>query len=76
MKPPSQATMQRLCDAFNAAHPIDSTISVWPRSRDVPPVPRVVIEPGAYILGGHTAVVQVRGGCIALSHVAAGAAQP
>lgn len=68
---PTAKQMQAACDAFNAAHPIGSTIRVFPgdvRGR----IDEVqVSDPGAHILGGHTAVVQVTGGhgCIALTHI-------
>jgi hypothetical protein len=71
-KQQSVARMQAQCDAFNAKHKVGDTIHVWPGTFIVPPVPRQITEPGAHVLSGHTAVVQVAGGrgCIALSHVA------
>ena len=60
------------CDEFNAAFPVGSEIAVWPGAvRGSLPVIVSVVEPGAYMLGGHTAVVHVSGGygCIALTHV-------
>jgi hypothetical protein len=67
----SHRKLQAACDAFNAVHPIGSTIRVFPgdirgRLDEVQ-----IIEPGAYVLSAYTAVVQVTGGhrCIALSHV-------
>lgn len=72
-QPPRQSTkaMQTACDRFNASHPIGSKISVAPGAKDGRWVTVEVARPGAYIMGGHTAVVQVTGGhgCIALGHV-------
>jgi len=68
----SQKALQRRCDAFNAVHPIGAAIRVWPGAvNEKPPVEVTIVEPGAYVMGSHTAVVQVTGGhgCIALSHV-------
>jgi len=67
-------------DAFNARHPIGTTIRVFPGDERGRLDTVQVAEPGAYILGGHSTVVQVTGGtrldgspasygCIALSHV-------
>jgi hypothetical protein len=69
-KRPTEKQMQRDCDDFNAAHAIGQTLKVWSGPREGAPVEREMSGP-AYILGGHTAVVPVRGGggCIALSHV-------
>lgn len=77
---PTAKQMQTAVDAFNAAHKVGETIRVFPgdalgRLDEVQ-----VCEPGAYVLSGHTPVVQVTGGtradgspasygCIALSHV-------
>lgn len=67
----SRRSMEQQCEAFNARHKIGDEIRVWPGARDGDTVPRIIVEPGAYVLGGHTAVVQVSrgGGCIALTHV-------
>lgn len=66
-----QAAMQAACDAFNAAHPVGSTIMCWPGIIEGEPVERTIKAPGATILSGHTAVAYVSGGggCIALSHI-------
>lgn len=64
--------MVRQCEHFNVAHPVGSTIRVWPGAmHDGPGTLVTIIMPGAYVLSGHTAVVQVNGGhgCIALDHV-------
>lgn len=68
---PSQVQLQRQCDAFNAKFSIGSTILVHPGTLRDDPIVTQVAAPGAYVLGGHTAVVQVEGrhGCIALTHV-------
>ena len=67
----SPAAMQKRCDAFNARFKVGACIFVWPGARAGDPVPRVIAEPGAYVLSGHTPVVQIAGGggCIALTHV-------
>ena len=68
----SMRGMQRQVDVFNRRHPVGTTIVVWPGVVGVGPGAVVqVVAPGARILGGHTAVVQVTGGhgCIALTHV-------
>lgn len=72
-RPPSQRKMQADCDRFNKRTPVGSKIRVWPGAvHDGPGQVVTVREPGAYILSGHTAVVQVSGGhgCIALTHAA------
>lgn len=68
---PSPAQMQAACDRFNAAHFVGSRILAFPGAVEGPLVEIRVAEPGAYVMGGHTAVVQVTGGygCIALTHV-------
>lgn len=66
----SPQQMQKACDAFNQAHPIGSTVTVAIALRDDRGIQAKVVEPGAYVLGGHTPVVQIEGrGCFALSHV-------
>ena len=60
------------CERFNDAHKFGQTIKVWPGAIGAGEPREVKIcMPGAYVLGGHTAVVQVTGGhgCIALDHV-------
>lgn len=68
---PTQKQMQAECDDFNAKHPIGTLIWVFPGDVRGRLAEVNVVEPGAYILYGHTAVVQVSGrhGCIALTHV-------
>jgi hypothetical protein len=63
--------MQAQCDAFNASHAIGDKIWVAPGDVRGRYVQESIVKPGAYILGDHTAVVQVTGGhgCISLSHV-------
>ncbi len=68
----STANLTRAVEAFNRKHPVGSEIRVWPGVVGVGPGTVVtIVEPGARVLSGHTAVVQVSGGhgCIALSHV-------
>ncbi len=67
----SPAQMQRACDAFNARHKPGDAIEVYPAQIGGRVDTVQVREPGAYVMGGHTAVVQVTGGhgSIALSHV-------
>ena len=71
MRKPNPAKMQALCDDFNAAFSVGDEIGVWSGLREGAPRKVNVARPGAYVLSGHTPVVQVAGGggCIALSHV-------
>ena len=64
--------MEVACRAFNATNPVGATIRVWPGAVGEAAADVQIKEPGAYVLSGHTPVVQVSGGhgCIALSHVA------
>ncbi|MBY6244080.1 hypothetical protein [Methylosinus sp. Sm6] len=68
-----QSSLEKMtaCERFNVAHPIGSSIKVYPGVIGDRCVEVTIIEPGAYVLGGHTPVVQVTGGhgCIALTHV-------
>jgi hypothetical protein len=70
-KPQTAKQMQAACARFNADHPIGSSIKVRPGAFVGPLQTVEIVRPGAYILGGHTPVVQVTGGhgCIALTHV-------
>lgn len=69
--------LQDTYDRFNRLFATSAAIDVWPGARTdrdgrpLDPVRVAVVEPGAYVMGGHTAVVQVSGGhgCIALTHV-------
>ena len=73
----STKALQAACDRFNREFAVGAAIDVWPGSRTdregrpLDPQRVSVAEPGAYVMGGHTAVVQVSGGhgCIALTHV-------
>jgi hypothetical protein len=63
--------MTAACALFNKLNPIGSKVRVWSgRVHDGPGKVVDVVSPGAYVMGGHTAVVQVSGGdgCIALTH--------
>ena len=66
------ASAQRRVDAFNRRHKVGDTITVYSGLIGENPREVQIIEPGASVLSGHTAVVWVTGGhgCIALSHVA------
>lgn len=59
------------CERFNERHPVGSSINVHVGGLIQPTIRVRVVTPGAYVLGGHTAVVQVSDGlgCIALTHV-------
>lgn len=64
--------MKEECARFLARNPIGSKVRYWTGAVHVG-AGRVgeVVAPGAYVLGGHTSVVQIAGaGCIALSHAA------
>lgn len=69
----SPAQLEQAVAKFNAANPVGTDIHVYPGAKSGDPRAVQVVSPGAYVLGGHTAVVQVSGevhGCIALTHVA------
>jgi hypothetical protein len=70
----SLGEMVLACERFNEAHKVNSEILVYPGAFGKgAPVKVMIVMPGAYVLRGHTAVVQVSGGhgCIALTHVVA-----
>jgi hypothetical protein len=71
LRRPALDKMQRECIAFNEAFRIGAPISVYPGAVGGPLAEVSIVAPGAHVLGGHTAVVQVGGrhGCIALTHV-------
>jgi len=68
------ATEQALCERWNREHQVGTPVRVWPgpRAADAPSEDSTT-RSEAWVLGGHTAVVMVRGraGAVALSHVAA-----
>lgn len=65
---PEQA--QRVVDQFNKTVPIGTPIRIWAGRREGPPTRETTVDaPGAFLLGGHTAVVKVPGNSIALTHV-------
>lgn len=69
-KPRPHADSEMMVSHFNKLHPVGSPIRVWKGHReDGPGIETTVAEPGAFILGGHTAVVKVPGDSIALTHV-------
>lgn len=70
-KRPSEKQMKNECERFNKLNPIGSMVRFWTgRVHDSPGEVAEIVEPGAYIMGSHTAVVQVAGrGCVALTHV-------
>ena len=67
----SLSEMTKQCDRFNERVPIGTNVLVWGGIKGIGPgKPGTVIEPGAYILSGHTAVCQVSpGGAYALTHI-------
>lgn len=68
-----RATVQaHLGAAWNAAHPVGTPIRFWPGDREGAGRSSWT-RSEAWLLGGHTAVVMVRGhsGCVALTHVEA-----
>lgn len=67
----SLGKMVLACERFNERHKVGTAIQVQPGSITDAPVRVMIVMPGAYVLSGHTAVVQVTGGygCIALDHV-------
>jgi len=65
----STSQLEARCDAFNAAHPVDSVVALIHDDRT-----RVVlttVSAPAHVLGGHTPVVTLTGvsGCYALDRV-------
>jgi hypothetical protein len=73
----SEKQLQTACDRFNKEHPAGATVHVWTGvMHDGPPKVGTVRAPGAYVMGGHSAVVHVEGvrGCVAISHVEAATA--
>lgn len=66
----SPRQLQAACDAFNAAHKVGDTITVFSVLIGENPK-QVQTRSAAQILSGHTAVVYVTGGsgCIALTHI-------
>ena len=68
---PAPKVLQQLVDDFNRANPIGTRLRIWPGRMGEGDGELVqVVAPGAYVLGGHSAVVQVSGGhgCVALTH--------
>ena len=67
-------SLHRQCVAFNLLHPAGTRVRGWRGlvGRGTP-VEGVILEPGAYVLGDHSAVVRISGcsGCIAVTHVEA-----
>lgn len=70
-RPPSQAEMAKRCSLFNSLNPVGSKVRVWTgMMNDGPGKVVEIAAPGAYVMSGHTAVVQTVGiGCVALTHV-------
>jgi hypothetical protein len=68
---PTLKQRQAECARFNARLPIGTSINVYPGGLGDRIDAVEIVEPGAYVLSGHTPVVQVTGGhgCIALTHV-------
>lgn len=65
------AQLETECIVFNNTHKVGDEIYVATGSVRGQFQLEKIIEPGAYVLAGHTAVVQVTGGhgCVALTHV-------
>ena len=64
---------QKVCDKFNAAHPVGTKVRYWKGAREGDPSGVAQTRVPAQVLSGHTAVVWVVGepACIAMSHVQA-----
>ena len=62
--------VERVANKFNAHYPIGTWVTFWTGVREGPGR-RGQTRCEAYVLGGHTAVVQITGmrGAIALTHV-------
>lgn len=70
MKRPTLKQMQAAVEKFNQAHSVGAPIRIWKgRAGDGPGIITSVEAPGAFLLGGHTAVVKIPGDAIALTHV-------
>jgi hypothetical protein len=68
--PVNRDALQKACDDFNKLVPIGARIRVCKGVKGHSPwLVRTVEEPGAFVMGGHTAVVKIPGDSIALSHV-------
>jgi len=64
--------LQIACDAFNTLAPVGTKLRICRGAIHHPEVQWVdseVVEPGAFVMGGHSAVVKVPGDSIALTHV-------
>lgn len=67
---PNPKQMKAQVDLFNARHKAGAVLQVWTGVREGEGKAAVLVEPGASILSGHTAVAWFRGiGCVALSNV-------
>lgn len=66
--------MKAAVEKFNRTHAIGDTIHFRPVHGESHTREVTITAPGAHVLSGHTAVVQVSGGhgCVALSHVVTG----
>lgn len=66
-----QEKAERQAREWNAAHGPGTPIRVYPVLADdeATAYDTVAAEPGAYVLGGHSAVVKVPGDAILLSHI-------
>lgn len=69
---PSLEQIERQVELFNKAFAIGDVILVHPVYGEPETVERTIVAPGAHVMGGHSAVVQVSGGggCWGLRHVA------
>ena len=69
---PTADELQRACDAFNSLAPVGTKLHICKgvlHDRDAKWIDSEVAAPGAYVMGGHSAVVKVPGDSIALTHV-------
>ena len=69
---PKQAILELACQKFNEDFPVGTLMRAWPGAlHSGRSVTGAVLEPGATVLSGHTAVVYIEGvsGCLALTNV-------
>lgn len=71
-KRPSPAALQKQCDAWNAKHPVGTTIS-YEEIQGRGETHRGASVSEAQVMGGHSAVIWIDGksGCVDLDHCTA-----
>jgi hypothetical protein len=72
MRRQTPAELEEACNAFNSVAPVGTKVRICKGARHHPEAKWIdteVTEPGAYVMGGHTAVVKVPGDSIALTNV-------